>query len=124
MLILKTPTLRLQSQHHREIFILFLPLNFSNLYYEMLGIVLEVYDLCSCSSCTITSFFVERFTGKLTPKVCAENILTKTIFSKETRWLYVVLIMIIFWATEALPHPVTSLIPIGLFPLLGVKVNY
>lgn len=32
--------------------------------------------------------------------------------------------MIIFWATEALPHPVTSLLPIALFPLLGLGVNY
>lgn len=31
--------------------------------------------------------------------------------------------MIAFWITEALPHAITSFIPIALFPLLGVMVN-
>lgn len=36
------------------------------------------------------------------------------------RCLYVVLLMAGFWVTEALPLPVTSLIPMVLFPLMGV----
>lgn len=36
------------------------------------------------------------------------------------RCLYVVLLMAGFWVFEALPLPVTSLIPMVLFPLMGV----
>lgn len=36
------------------------------------------------------------------------------------RCLYVVLLMAGFWVTEALPLPVTALIPMVLFPLMGV----
>ncbi|CAG0890710.1 unnamed protein product [Darwinula stevensoni] len=38
----------------------------------------------------------------------------------EGRCAYVVLIMAIFWMTDALPMAITSLIPVILFPLLGV----
>lgn len=34
--------------------------------------------------------------------------------------MYVVLLMSIFWVTEALPLPITSMLPIVLFPLLGI----
>lgn len=34
--------------------------------------------------------------------------------------MYVVLIMAGFWVTECLPLPVTALIPMVLFPLMGV----
>jgi len=40
--------------------------------------------------------------------------------SEEMRCAYVVLLMAAYWMTEALPIPVTSLIPMVLFPLLGV----
>jgi len=40
--------------------------------------------------------------------------------SEEMRCAYVVLLMAVYWMTEALPIPVTSLIPMVLFPLLGV----
>ena len=30
------------------------------------------------------------------------------------------LIMAVYWMTEALPRPVTSLIPVGAFPLFGI----
>ena len=33
---------------------------------------------------------------------------------------YAVLIMAVYWMTESLPLPVTSLIPVVLFPLLGI----
>ena len=38
----------------------------------------------------------------------------------EGRCAYVVLIMAAFWMTEAIPLAVTSLIPVFLFPILGV----
>ncbi|XP_078274883.1 Na(+)/dicarboxylate cotransporter 3 isoform X2 [Rhinoraja longicauda] len=42
------------------------------------------------------------------------------ISPKEGRCLYVILLMALYWCTEALPIAVTSLLPISLFPLLGV----
>lgn len=40
--------------------------------------------------------------------------------SKEARCGFVVLLMAVYWMTEAVPLPVTSLLPVVLFPLLGV----
>lgn len=34
--------------------------------------------------------------------------------------MYVVLLMAVYWVTEALPLPVTSMIPIVLFPTMGI----
>ncbi|XP_046740192.1 protein I'm not dead yet-like [Diprion similis] len=44
------------------------------------------------------------------------------IYDESTtyRCLYVVAIMALYWVTEALPLPITSFIPIVLFPLLGI----
>ncbi|XP_055508158.1 solute carrier family 13 member 3 [Leucoraja erinacea] len=39
---------------------------------------------------------------------------------KEGKCLYVILLMALYWCTEALPIAVTSLLPISLFPLFGV----
>ncbi|MGH0155848.1 UNVERIFIED_CONTAM: hypothetical protein FKN15_030400, partial [Acipenser sinensis] len=39
---------------------------------------------------------------------------------QEGKCLYVVLLMAVFWCTEALPLAVTALFPVFLFPLLGV----
>jgi sodium-dependent dicarboxylate transporter 2/3/5 len=39
---------------------------------------------------------------------------------QESRCAYVMLLMAIFWMTEAVPLAITSLIPVMLFPLLGV----
>ncbi|XP_068087069.1 protein I'm not dead yet-like [Anabrus simplex] len=41
-------------------------------------------------------------------------------FYNQTRCAYVVLVMSLFWITEALPLPVTSMIPIVAFPLMGI----
>ncbi len=40
--------------------------------------------------------------------------------SEEMRCAYVALIMAIYWVSEALPLPVTSLIPMVALPLLGI----
>ncbi|XP_048872814.1 solute carrier family 13 member 3 isoform X1 [Brienomyrus brachyistius] len=40
--------------------------------------------------------------------------------AKEGKCLYVLLLMAVFWCTEALPLAVTALLPICLFPTLGV----
>ncbi|XP_058457407.1 protein I'm not dead yet-like [Malaya genurostris] len=40
--------------------------------------------------------------------------------SPAYRCMYVVLIMAMYWVTEALPLPITSMLPIVLFPVLGV----
>lgn len=42
---------------------------------------------------------------------------------KEFRCMYVVLMMTFYWVTEALPLPITSMIPLVLFPALGVLVS-
>lgn len=34
--------------------------------------------------------------------------------------MYVVLIMGVYWVTEALPLPISSMLPIVLFPLMGI----
>lgn len=34
--------------------------------------------------------------------------------------MYVVLLMSAYWVTEALPLPITSMIPMVLFPLMGI----
>ncbi|XP_054429622.1 Na(+)/dicarboxylate cotransporter 3 [Pteronotus mesoamericanus] len=39
---------------------------------------------------------------------------------KEGRCLFVILLMAMYWCTEALPLSVTALLPITLFPILGV----
>jgi len=43
--------------------------------------------------------------------------------SPEMRCLYVAGVMAVYWATEALPLPITSLLPIALFPLLGIQAT-
>ncbi|XP_019492462.1 PREDICTED: solute carrier family 13 member 3 [Hipposideros armiger] len=40
--------------------------------------------------------------------------------SKEGRCLFVILLMAVYWCTEALPLSVTALLPIILFPFLGI----
>lgn len=39
---------------------------------------------------------------------------------QEGRCLYVILLMALYWCTEALPLAVTALLPIVLFPFLGI----
>lgn len=37
--------------------------------------------------------------------------------------MYVVLLMTMYWVTEALPLPITSMLPLVLFPVLGILVS-
>lgn len=46
--------------------------------------------------------------------------MTSFVFQQEMRCGYVILIMAIFWVTEALPLHVTALVPVFAFPLLGI----
>lgn len=39
---------------------------------------------------------------------------------QEGRCLFVILLMAVYWCTEALPLSVTALLPIVLFPFLGI----
>lgn len=39
---------------------------------------------------------------------------------QEGRCLFVILLMAVYWCTEALPLSVTALLPVTLFPLLGI----
>ncbi|KAM9855476.1 Na(+)/dicarboxylate cotransporter 3 [Aulostomus maculatus] len=43
-----------------------------------------------------------------------------TLPEKEGKCLYVVVLMAMFWCTEALPLAVTAMIPVCLFPILGI----
>uniref|UniRef100_A0A3Q3W6M9 Uncharacterized protein n=1 Tax=Mola mola TaxID=94237 RepID=A0A3Q3W6M9_MOLML len=43
-----------------------------------------------------------------------------TLPEKEGKCLYVVLLMAIFWCTEALPLAITAILPMCLFPTLGI----
>ncbi|KAM6112781.1 Na(+)/dicarboxylate cotransporter 3 [Pterocles gutturalis] len=55
--------------------------------------------------------------------LCAPLALVPVLLSlppKEGRCLYVILLMALYWCTEALPLAVTALLPIVLFPFLGV----
>lgn len=47
------------------------------------------------------------------------NILNN-LFFQAYRCMYVVLIMAIYWVLELLPLPVTSMLPIVLFPTMGI----
>ena len=44
----------------------------------------------------------------------------RACISKAALCGYVILLMAIYWMTEALPLPITSLIPVVLFPLFGI----
>ncbi|XP_062704865.1 protein I'm not dead yet-like [Aedes albopictus] len=53
-----------------------------------------------------------------TPSLAALLFLVDT--GPAYRCMFVVLIMAVYWITEALPLPITSMIPVVLFPLLGI----
>lgn len=56
--------------------------------------------------------------------VLAVPTLAASLFIFETtpafRCLYVVIVMALLWVSEALPLPVTSMLPIVLFPMMGI----
>lgn len=43
---------------------------------------------------------------------------------QEGRCLFIILLMAVYWCTEALPLSVTALLPIVLFPFLGVLPSH
>ncbi|XP_077015522.1 Na(+)/dicarboxylate cotransporter 3 [Tamandua tetradactyla] len=47
-----------------------------------------------------------------------------TLPPKEGRCLFVILLMAVYWCTEALPISVTALLPIVLFPFLGILPSH
>ncbi|GFR61077.1 solute carrier family 13 member 5 [Elysia marginata] len=53
----------------------------------------------------------------VTPLVCAPML---TIGTPESRCAYPVMLMAVYWFTEAMPVGVTALLPVVLFPLLDV----
>ena len=42
------------------------------------------------------------------------------LYFKEAKCAYVVLVMSFYWFTEAIPISVTALLPLILYPLLGI----
>lgn len=56
------------------------------------------------------------------PYLLTKFLLTDPLFSslQEGKCLYVVLLMAVYWCTEALPLAVTALLPICLFPTMGI----
>uniref|UniRef100_A0A8D0GDU1 Solute carrier family 13 member 3 n=1 Tax=Sphenodon punctatus TaxID=8508 RepID=A0A8D0GDU1_SPHPU len=55
--------------------------------------------------------------------LCTPLVLLPVLFSlppKEGKCLFVILLMALYWCTEALPLSVTALLPIVLFPFLGI----
>ncbi|KAL7646871.1 UNVERIFIED_CONTAM: hypothetical protein RMT77_002128 [Armadillidium vulgare] len=57
----------------------------------------------------------------IVPLICSP--LLFTIGTLEARCGYVILVMAVFWMTEAVPMAMTSLIPVFGFPLLGVMTT-
>lgn len=50
----------------------------------------------------------------------ATSYFSPLLLLQEGRCLYVILLMALYWCTEALPLAVTALLPIVLFPFLGI----
>jgi len=46
--------------------------------------------------------------------------LSISFFVQEGKCLYVVLLMAVYWCTEALPLAVTAMLPVCLFPTMGI----
>lgn len=69
--------------------------------------------ICNAIRIYWRSLFVTIYPAILLPVFVLHN-------TAALRCLYVVLLMAGYWVTEALPLPVTALIPMVLFPLMGI----
>ena len=57
-------------------------------------------------------------------RICVTNQTLKSLTFQEFKCAYVMVIMAVFWVTEALPLAITSLIPVALLPILGKLRTY
>lgn len=57
---------------------------------------------------------------QVTRCLCNAHLTFPLLLLQEGRCLYVILLMALYWCTEALPLAVTALLPIVLFPFLGI----
>ncbi|KAG7155138.1 Solute carrier family 13 member 3-like [Homarus americanus] len=71
-----------------------------------------------CSPCTLPKGWWQPVIVILTPLIL--SLLPFLYPSTESRCAYVIIVMAVYWITEALPLAVTALVPIFAFPLLGV----
>lgn len=73
---------------------------------------------CRDQTSLFFSYHWKGVTVFLTPLIFLPVLLINNI--PEYRCMYIMLIMAIYWVTEALPLPVTSMIPIIAFPIAGI----
>ncbi|KAI8117307.1 Protein I'm not dead yet [Lucilia cuprina] len=79
----------------------------------------ERAPLSGCSK--VTTFIANHWKGLvvfLVPLLCLPVMLMNN--TPEYRCMYLLIVMAIFWVTEALPLYVTSMIPIVAFPVMGI----
>ncbi|XP_031623653.1 protein I'm not dead yet-like [Contarinia nasturtii] len=86
---------------------------------EAIPVSLRVPKISCCSRFTqFLSIYWKSLLIVLTPIVLLPIILLNDI--PEHRCMYVTLLMTVYWCFEALPLPVTSMLPLVLFPTLGI----
>lgn len=87
---------------------------------EMLHLVEMIWEKYCIPEGVIGAFCLSKC---LQVKRClcnATSYFSSLLLFQEGRCLYVILLMALYWCTEALPLAVTALLPIVLFPFLGI----